>query len=269
MNGKISSAKLRTLTKPGRYGDGAGLWLQVRDARHRSWLFRFTREGRGHWMGLGPVEDVTLAEARDRARDCRRLLLAGKDPIAERRSAISAEMVGLPFRDVAGKYIAAHEPAWRNAVHRERWVSTLDSYAHPVIGDMPVLRIDTGDVMRVLDPIWRDKPETAARLRGRVEAVLDYAAARGWRAGENPARWRGQLAKLLPARAKVANVNTTRRCHGRTRRPSWRSCPVKGARLRLLWSSRSSPQLAPAKPSAPDGRKSTRTRRCGPCRRSG
>lgn len=196
---------MRTLTAEGRYGDGGGLWLQVRDAQHRSWLFRFKREGRGHWMGLGPAQDITLAEARDKARECRRLLLAGKDPILERRTTRAAA-AGIVFREVAAQYVAAHETTWRNATHRKQWASTLAAYVFPVLGDLPAAQIETADVLRVVEPIWQAKPETAARVRGRIEAVLDYATARGWRAGDNPARWRGHLAHLLPARAEVAAV---------------------------------------------------------------
>jgi integrase len=107
---------------------------------------------------------------------------------------------------VAELYIAAHERGWRNPTHRAQWRATLNAYVHPTIGDLAVASIATDDVLRVLQPIWQAKPETASRVRGRIEAVLDYAAARGWRQGENPARWRGHLANLLPARAKVARV---------------------------------------------------------------
>jgi integrase len=111
------------------------------------------------------------------------------------------------FAQVADIYIAAHEPSWRNAQHRYQWRKTLSTYAAPILGRLPVAEIEVGDVMRVLEPMWRGKTETAARLRGRIEAVLDYATARGWRSGENPARWRGHLANLLPAPSKIAKVN--------------------------------------------------------------
>jgi integrase len=209
MAGKLTAVKVRALTAPGRYGDGKGLWLQVRDAQHRSWLFRFKLFGRERAMGLGPVEDVTLAEAREEADACRKLLRQGIDPIEHRRAdraAKAAAARGITFRDVAERYIAAHAAGWRNAKHAEQWRATLATYAFPVFGDQPVHAIDTGLVMRVLEPIWAAKTETASRLRGRIESVLDYAAARGWRSGENPARWRGHLQKLLPARSKVQRV---------------------------------------------------------------
>jgi integrase len=205
MAGKLSALKVRNLTAPGRYGDGGGLWLQVRRAERRSWLFRYKRQGRAHWMGLGPIEDVTLAEARELAREARRSLLQGDDPIQRRRTDRAAR-AGVSFREVADLYIKSHEGTWRNDKHRAQWRSTLETYAFPVFGNRPAAEITVGDVMKVLDPIWRDKPETASRLRGRIESVLDYAAARGWRTGDNPARWRGHLSNLLPARSKVAPV---------------------------------------------------------------
>ena len=112
----------------------------------------------------------------------------------------------MTFRDVAEAYIAAHEASWRNAKHRQQWSATLATYAYPVLGDLPVADVDTGAVMRVLEPIWPEKAETASRLRGRIESVLDYAQARGWRTGENPARWRGHVANMLPNRTKVQPV---------------------------------------------------------------
>lgn len=209
MAGKLTAVKVRALTTPGRYGDGKGLWLQVRDAAHRSWLFRFKLHGRERAMGLGSVDDVSLAEARDQADAGRRLLRQGIDPIEHRkeeRAAKGAAARGITFREVAERYIDAHKAGWRNAKHVAQWRNTLATYAYPVLGNMLVSAVDTGAVMRPLEPLWCEKTETASRLRGRIESVLDYAAARGWRQGDNPARWRGHLQKLLPARAKVQRV---------------------------------------------------------------
>lgn len=193
--------------KPGMHGDGGGLWLNVRGEESRSWLFRYTWGKRRREMGLGPYPDVGLAEARTKAQNARRLLREGMDPIAHRKDAAAAAAgAAMTFREVAALYVAAHADGWRNTKHRAQWGSTLDAYAHPVFGDRPIAAVDVGDVMRALEPIWREKPETASRVRGRIEAVLDYAAAREWRAGENPARWKGHLANLLPARARVAKV---------------------------------------------------------------
>ena len=209
MAGKLTAVRVRTLTAPGRYGDGKGLWLQVRDPAHRSWLFRFKLHGRERAMGLGAVEDVPLAEARNAADECRKLLRQGIDPIEHRkaeRAEKAAAARGISFREVAGRYIEAHKAGWRNAKHADQWRNTLEAYAFPIFGALPVAAVDTGAVMRVLEPLWRVKTETASRLRGRIENVLDYATARSWRQGENPARWRGHLQKLLPARAKVQRV---------------------------------------------------------------
>ncbi len=204
---RLTALKIKGL-KPGRHGDGDGLWLQVRDAERRSWLFRYALDGRSREMGLGPARDVSLAEARDAARKCRALLREGVDPIEQRRAALGAARQGVKavtFRDVADRYLAAHQAAWRNEKHRYQWRTTLD-LACQAFGSRPVGAIDTGDVMGLLEPMWLQKAETASRLRGRIEAVLDYATARGWRTGDNPARWRGHLAQLLPAPRKIARV---------------------------------------------------------------
>jgi integrase len=205
--GKLTALAVRKLVKPGRYGDGGGLWLQVREGGRRSWLLRYMLAGRAREMGLGAEADVSLAEARELAREARKLARAGRDPIEQRRELRRAgQGAGMTFRDVALLYIAAHEGTWRNDKHRAQWTSTLETYAYPVLGSLPVPAVDTGAVLRVLEPIWREKPETASRLRGRIESVLDYARARGWCEGDNPARWRGHLANLMPSRAKVAAV---------------------------------------------------------------
>ena len=206
--GKLSPLKIKNLTAPGRYGDGGGLWLQVRDAQHRSWLFRYTAGRKQRQMGLGPFPDVSLAEAREAARESRGAVRRGIDPIENRkgaRAAARAASDALTFQQVADRYIAAHEAAWQNAKHRWQWRQTIN-LACEQIGKMPAAAIATGDVLRVLEPIWHTKTETAKRLRGRVKSVLDYATARGWRSGENPARWRGHLANLLPPPGKIAKV---------------------------------------------------------------
>jgi integrase len=180
----------------------------VRGAANRSWLYRFKLHGRAHLMGLGTADNVSLAEARHAAAAARKLVHQGVNPIDQRRTARaeSTAQAGLTFAQVANAYIATHEPSWRNAKHRYQWRSTIDTYACPVLGKLPVAQVEVGAVMRVLEPLWREKTETAVRLRGRIEAVLNYATARGWRTGENPARWRGHLANLLPAPSKIAMV---------------------------------------------------------------
>jgi integrase len=186
----------------------------VRSVSARFWLFRYRWNGRMREMGLGSTAEVRLAVARDKAIDLHRKVKAGIDPLAEREAIVrskaaaahQAAVRAITFADVADQYITAHEAGWRNSKHRQQWRNTLDTYAMPILGAVPVADVDTGAVMQVLEPIWPVKTETASRLRGRIEAVLDYAKARGWRAGDNPAGWRGRLDHLLPARGKVARV---------------------------------------------------------------
>jgi integrase len=212
----LSAAKVAKAA-PGRYGDGAGLYLLVRSAEARFWLFRYVRGGRMREMGLGPAAGraaVSLVEAREKARRLYNLVREGRDPLADRgaeRAAAKAEDAKaaasvITFRDVAHRYVAAHEAGWRNPKHRQQWRNTLRDYVLPAIGDLAVAAVGTGEVTKIIEPIWTGKPETASRVRGRIESILDYAKARGWRDGENPARWRGHLDHLLPARAKVARV---------------------------------------------------------------
>ena len=164
---------------------------------------------RGTW-DCGSLATVPLAKAREMAAECRRQRLAGSDPI-EARKATRADARLLAARSTTfdaacDAYIAAHEASWRNAKHRQQWSNTLATYASPVIGGVPVQDVDTALVLEILEPLWRTKTETASRVRGRIEAVLDWAKARGLRAGENPARWRGHLSNLLPKRSKAQRV---------------------------------------------------------------
>jgi len=195
---------------PGLYGDGGGLYLQVSANGSKSWIFRFKLGGRTRYMGLGSLRTISLARAREVASNCRELRLQGIDPIVQRQGARAAARLDaaktLTFDECRNAYIAAHQAGWRNAKHRSQWVNTLDTYASLVFGKLSVQAIDVALVTQVLEPIWSTKPETASRLRGRIERVLDWAKARGFRAGENPARWRGHLDQLLPARSRVRNV---------------------------------------------------------------
>lgn len=215
---KITVKELETMSAPGRYGVGAGLWFQIRrpDSDRklvgdpaRSWLFRYTWQGRQRQMGLGPYPLIGLADARRAAQDASRAVLAGRDPIGEKRAkaiAVKAQQAAMTFNGVVALYLAAHQATWKNAKHRQQWENTIETYASPVFGDWLIQNVDTGAVMRVIEPLWRTKVETASRVRGRIESVLDYATARGWRTGDNPARWRGHVENLLPARSKVAHV---------------------------------------------------------------
>ena len=176
----------------------------------KSWIFRFTLDGRAREMGLGPVHTIPLADARKRAAECRRMRIDGIDPIKARNDHRGWKKLeaakGMTFDSCAAAYLEAHKDSWKNATHRKQWRNTLSSYASPVFGSLPVQTVDLTLVMKALEPIWKGKPETASRLRGRIEAVLDWATVRGYRKGENPARWRGHLDKLLPARAKIQKV---------------------------------------------------------------
>src|SRR5262245_42233754 len=214
VNRPLTALAISKLTKPGRYAVGHGVYLQITGNRGRSWLFRFEREyggrRRGRHIGLGPCALVSLAEARDKGLEYRKLLLNGIDPLdqkkALRRQALEAAARDVTFRECGERYIAAHEPTWGNAVHRKQWCSTLEAHVYPVIGKLPVASVDTGLVVRVLESIWTTRPQTASRVRGRIESILDWAKVRGFRAGENPARLRGHLDHLLPAHRRLARV---------------------------------------------------------------
>jgi integrase len=207
---KISATKVATLKEPGRYAVGDGVYLQITGDSGRSWIFRYQRAGKARHMGLGPTDLLSLKEARDRATEARKLLLDGIDPIEARNLRRTQQRMkdakAITFRTCAEQYIADNKVAWRNEKHRAQWKSTLDTYAYPVIGALSVGDVDTGLVLKVLRPIWSEKPETAGRVRGRIETILDWAKAQGFREGENPARWRGHLESVLPAKAKVAKV---------------------------------------------------------------
>jgi integrase len=207
---KLSAKTVERASTPGLYADGGGLYLQVSQWETKSWLFRFTLDGRPRKMGLGPLHTVSLARARDEALACRLLLRDGIDPIelknekiAERKAAAKRAMT---FRECAEAYIKAHSPTWKNDKHRAQWPATLSTYVYPVVGDLPVDKVDLPLVLKVLEPIWREKPETASRLRGRIEKVLDWAASRKLRSGENPARWKGHLEHQLAAPSKIKKV---------------------------------------------------------------
>lgn len=213
--GRLTALKVARASAPGMYADGGGLYLQVtvngRDGEPaKSWIYRYMLRGRAREMGLGPFSAISLQEARSRAAECRRQRHDGIDPIEARRTererAILEASRALTFKEASSKYLDGHKAGWRNAKHAAQWENTLATYAHPVIGALSVQTIDTALMLKVLEPIWTTKPETAGRLRGRIESVLDWARVRGHCKGENPARWRGHLDKLLPARSKVRRV---------------------------------------------------------------
>jgi len=186
---------------PGRHTDGRGLTLLVKPTGTRTWVLRYQMNGRRRDMGLGAWPEVTLAMARDRAIEARRLITQAHDPLNDR-----ATSKPLTFGDAAIALIAAKRESWRNAKHAAQWTSTLERYVLPILGNRDVRWIDTNDVLAVLNPIWTHKPETASRVRQRIEAVLDYATALGKREGANPARWRGHLDQVLAQLNKVRAV---------------------------------------------------------------
>lgn len=210
---KLSPAAVKN-AKPGMHSDGGGLYLQATLAAdgtvNRSWIFRFALGGRERQMGLGSLQVVSLAEARRKAVDSRKLTAAGIDPLKardeSRASAAASDAKGMTFDQAAAAYITAHQSAWGNAKHVYQWSRTLEAYVSPVFGKIAVGDIDTAMVLKAIEPMWNTKTETAARVRGRIENVLDWAKARGYRNGENPARWRGHLDHLLPARFDVRTV---------------------------------------------------------------
>lgn len=200
--------------KPGRHADGGGLHLLVKDTGARSWVYRFMLNGKTRDIGLGAAagqDAISLAAARDAASALRLKVKAGIDPLEERdrmaaealAAAQAAHIAGITFKKVAEDYIAANEDGWRNDKHRQQWRNTLSTYVYPVIGELPVAEIATAHVLQILEPIWKAKAETANRVRGRMETILDAAKARGYRDGENPARWRGHIAQILPARSRL------------------------------------------------------------------
>ena len=207
---RLTALKVAKAKEPGMYADGGGLYLRVTDTGAKNWILRFMLDRRPRWMGLGPLVLYGLQDARARALDARRKRHDGIDPI-EARSAERARQrldaaKAITFKQCAEAYIDSHRAGWRNEKHKYQWPATLSAYAYPVIGALPVQVVDTGLVLNVLQPIWTAKPETAGRVRQRMESILDFAKVRGFRDGENPARWRGHLDKLLPARSRVRQV---------------------------------------------------------------
>jgi integrase len=207
---KLTALAVNKMKEPGYHGDGAGLYLQVSKTGSKSWIFRYTRAGKQREMGLGPLHTVSLAQAREQAKNCRSTLLAGSDPLEIRKAGQLEDALerakAVTFDNCASSYIAAHRGSWKNAKHAAQWESTILAYASPIIGALPVAAIDTALVVKVLQPIWQEKTETATRLRGRIESILDWATVSRFRVGENPARWRGHLDHLLADPNRVARV---------------------------------------------------------------
>ena len=207
---RLSALQVTKLTKPGLYGDGGGLTLQITTTGAKSWLFRYMVAGKPFGMGLGPTHTVSLAEARQKALEARKLLIDGINPLtAKKQNQIAAALAAakmMTFDQCAEAYILAHKAGWKNAKHVDQWTNTLNTYASPVFGHLPVAEIDTGLVVKCLSPIWESKTETASRVRGRIESVLGWATTGGYRTGENPARWKGHLENLLATISKSSRT---------------------------------------------------------------
>jgi integrase len=207
---KLTALAVAKTRKPGYYSDGGGLYLQVSKSGTKSWIFRYSRARKERQMGLGSLHTVALAQAREYALECRSKLLAGEDPLEIRKAEQLRDALTrahtITFDHCAQQYIASHRSGWKNAKHAAQWESTIAMYASPTIGALPVASIETALVMKVLQPIWQQKTETASRLRGRIESILDWATVSRYRVGENPARWRGHLQNLLADPTKLKRV---------------------------------------------------------------
>jgi integrase len=214
---RLTATGIRGLSARGLYGDGNGLYLQISAFGSKSWVYRYQRDGAARMMGLGSVNTSSVAAARqslsgarERAQEAHEKLLRGIDPIDARRSQKQEERLAkariLTFRECAERYIKAHSAGWKNEKHAWQWPKTLEDYVYPFIGELSVADIDTALVLKCLEPIWQDKTETATRVRGRIESVLDYAKAHSYRTAENPARWRGHLDKLLVKPTEIHKV---------------------------------------------------------------
>ena len=204
---RLTARSVATLKKPGRHADGQCLYLKISaDGVSKSWVFMFDVGGRQREGGLGSASAVSLAQARSAAAEWRSLLAKGIDPLDAKRATSAAAATRKTFGECASELIASKRAEWRNASHARQWQQTLGDFCAP-IWDRPVDAIDTQAVLSVLKPVWAAKPETASRLRGRIEAVLDFAKAHKLRAGENPAAWKGNLALILPRRQKLSKVH--------------------------------------------------------------
>lgn len=198
------NARMVATAPPGKYNDGGGLWLEVKPTGNRRWFFRCTVNGQRREPGIGPYPDTSLAQARNRAKALRELVSKGLDPL---NLPPEPEKVIIPtFTQAAARFIRSHRRTWSNPKHARQWAATIRTYAKPIIGNMPVDQIDVQDVLKCLNPIWQKIPETAKRVQGRIENILDWAIAHKYRPAPNPAAWRGNLAQILPRKTKVAAV---------------------------------------------------------------
>jgi integrase len=199
---RLTALKVERAKAPGMYADGGSLYLRIAPGGSKQYIFRYIRGGRLHDMGIGPTHTLSLAEARERATEARKLLLDGIDPLASKRERFAAlraaEAKAVTFADCVRGFIKDNEASWTSPKHRSEWERSLAKYAFPVLGSLPVAAIDTPLVLRVIKPLWERVPETASRVRGRIENVLGWATVHHYRSGDNPARWNGLLEHALP-----------------------------------------------------------------------
>lgn len=204
---QLTDLKVKKLTKTGSYPDGEGLYLQVRPSGAKDWFYRYQVGSKGKKRGLGPYPTISLEKAREDAHECRILRNNNIDPIEHKKTLACQEALektkAITFKECALAYINTHKMGWKNRKHEAQWGNTLETYAYPVIGSIAVKDVDIDLVMKILEPIWHVKTETASRVRQRIENILDWATVRKFRQGDNPALWRGRLNKLLPERNKV------------------------------------------------------------------
>jgi len=207
---RLTDLKVKRTKAPGMYADGGSLYLRVAEGGSKQWIFRYVSGGRLRDMGIGPCHTLTLAEARERATAARKLRLDGIDPIAhkhaQRAAGVAAAAKAMTFRQCAEGFIRDNEKKWDSVKHRDQWKTTLEKYVYPTLGNLPVASIDTPLVLKVVKPLWERIPETASRVRGRIEQVLGWATVHHYRSGDNPARWSGLLEHALPSRRDVAKV---------------------------------------------------------------
>lgn len=205
---KLTATKVKALNSPGRYADGNGLYLQVAKQGTKSWIYRFQLNGKRRELGLGSIKEKSLSVARSEARAMRELVLQGVDPKLHRDAGKNEQQTrqSWTFDRASEAYIQSHESAWNNKKHIQQWRNTLNTYASPVLGSIPVEIIDTALVMRCIEPIWLSKNETATRVRARIEKVLSWSIALHYRDSPNPAVWRGTISELLPQPSKVSTV---------------------------------------------------------------
>ena len=241
--GKLSAVEVAKAKGPAVLHDGGGLYLRVSATGAKSWVFRFQLDGKRRDMGLGPFPDISLAEARGRATEHRKQRHDGIDPLDAKAAQRQAQRVsvakGRTFRECAVEFIEKNRPGWRNAKHRQQWVNTLQTYAYPTLGELPVSAIDAGLVVQLLDPIWTEKPETASRVRGRIEAVLDAATVRGFRQGPNPASGKATSRISCRRAPRCGRSRIMPRCPSTICPDSSPPCGAARACRRGRWNSRS------------------------------